>query len=164
MSVPAPSQSKLKRKNTLWTCRLSTFPLWLHNCSLVGNLAKKGDAFISTGSKARTISTNYMQICHRHKSTAVHGLTFLFVTSKHSSVPLLSLVFGPVDKCLSYRKEQSTSLISFHLFPSSLLIKRCNVFGCSHMSLSNLDLLQSGHKINWNLFLVFRCAYDTSFI
>lgn len=33
-----------------------------------------------------------MQICLCHKSTAVYGLTFLFVTSKHSSVPPLSLL------------------------------------------------------------------------
>lgn len=51
------------------------------------------------------ISTDYMQICHRHKSTAVHGLTFLFVTSKHFSVPLLSLLFGPVDKCLPFKRR-----------------------------------------------------------
>lgn len=75
---------KLRRNNRLWTYQLSTFPLFLvHNCPLAGNLVKQGDAFISTRSKACVISTNYVQICHRHKSTAVHGLTFLFVTSKH---------------------------------------------------------------------------------
>lgn len=51
------------------------------------------------------ISTDYMQICHRHKSTAVHSLTFLFVTSKHFSVPLLSLLFGPEDKRLPFRSR-----------------------------------------------------------
>lgn len=43
-----------------------------------------------------------MQICHRHKGTAVHGLTFLFVTSKHTVHPWW----------------HGTSLISLHLFPT----------------------------------------------
>lgn len=34
-----------------------------------------------------------------------HSLIFLFVTSKHSSVALLSLLFGPVEKCLPFRKR-----------------------------------------------------------
>lgn len=31
------------------------------------------------------INADYMQICHRHKYTAVRSLTFLFVTSKRRS-------------------------------------------------------------------------------
>lgn len=65
----------------------------------------------------RVISRDYMQICHPHKSTAVHGLTFLFVTSKHSSVALLSLLFGPVDKCLPFRRR--TKHLSHACSPAS---------------------------------------------
>lgn len=66
---------------------------------------KREEAFIPTRNKAGVISTDFMQICHRHKSTAVHGLTFLYVTSKHFSEPLLSLLFGSEDKCLPYRRS-----------------------------------------------------------
>lgn len=66
-------------------------------CPLVGTRER--------GPSGRVISRDFMHICHRHKSTAVHGLTFLFVTSKHSSVALLSLLFGPVDKCLRFRRR-----------------------------------------------------------
>lgn len=91
--------SKLRGNIKLWTYQLRPFPLfWLHAYLVVGILGKRGEAFISTRSKARMISTDYMQICHPHKSTAVHSLTFLFVTSKHFSVPLFSLLFGPEDK------------------------------------------------------------------
>lgn len=48
------------------------------------------------------INADYMQICHRHKCTAVHGLTFLFVTSKHTVHP----------------QGHGTALISPHLFPT----------------------------------------------
>lgn len=63
---------------------------------------------IPTRSKACVINTHYMQICHRHKGTAVHGLTFLFVTSKHTGHP----------------RWHGTSLISLHLFPTLHQIPR----------------------------------------
>lgn len=87
-----------------------------------GEKKNAGEAFISTRSKACVISTDYMQICHRHKCPAVHSLTFLFVTSKPT--------VGP--------RGHSTSLISVHLFPTSLHIKYHNVFGCLSTSPSAL--------------------------
>lgn len=62
---------------------------------MVGILVQKkmreaGEAFKSTRSNACAINTDYMQICHRHKCTAVRSLTFLFVTSKSA--------VGPNDK------------------------------------------------------------------
>lgn len=57
---------------------------------------------ILTRSKACVINADYILICHRHKCTAVPGLTFLFVTSKHTVHP----------------PGHGTSLISLHLFPT----------------------------------------------
>lgn len=57
---------------------------------------------ILTRSEACVINADYMQICHRHKRTAVPGLTFLFVTSKHTVHP----------------RGRGPSLISLHLFPT----------------------------------------------
>lgn len=51
-------------------------------------------------------STYFMQMCHRHKSTAFYSLTCLFVTSKNSSVALLSLLFWSKDKCLPFRRRK----------------------------------------------------------
>lgn len=126
--------SKQRGNGKLWQYQPSTFPLfWLHNYTMVGILVKRGDAFISTRSKAYVISTDYMQICHRHKSTAVHSLTFLFVTSKHSLLPLLGLLFGPVDKCILFRR--GTKHLSPLFTPVSYITAHqtsqyVNMFGC----------------------------------
>lgn len=101
----------------------------------------KGDAFISTRSEACAISADFMQICHRHKSTAVHGLTFLFVTSKHSSVSLFSLLFGSVDKCLSSKRRKNTSRLFFTCFPHHWSINIAACLDFWYTSLFNLDLL-----------------------
>lgn len=63
------------------------------------------------------ISRNYMQICHRYKSAAVRGLTFLFVTSKHSSVACLILLFRPTDKCPPFKRTNPRSSVFTFFFP-----------------------------------------------
>lgn len=77
------------------------------------------------------INTDYMQICHRHKCTAVPGLTFLFVTSKHTVHP----------------RGRGPSLISLHLFPTLHWIPCCVwMFSIS----SHTGCLNHWHKLHFS--------------
>ncbi len=95
-----------------------SFPL-LHRLSLmsVGNAVGQGRFHPSWGGGGGlgedAISTDYVQICHRHKSTAVGGFTFLHVTSN---------AFLSVSPCFTASVQLLTAAEEGH--PSPELLQR----------------------------------------
>lgn len=89
------------------------------------------------------ISRNYMQICHRYKSAAVRGLTFLFVTSKHSSVACLILLFRPTDKCPPFKRTNPRSSVFTFFSHITAQMFICLQFGLVHEINATLIHLRS---------------------
>lgn len=89
------------------------------------------------------ISRNYMQICHRYKSAAVRGLTFLFVTSKHSSVACLILLFRPMDKCPPFKRTNPRSSVFTFFSHITAQMFICLQFGLVHEINATLIHLRS---------------------